>query len=196
MWKSLEFRDVETIEIDKSPNKNKISESKINEFEKVILKKIKENTSNDEIVKILDSLHKEFKKKFSAKELVINKIGYTKDGHTYDFEGKFGYDYHVWLYEAKSPTLIEKEKIDFIFQIITNLENNQHYSAKYFFNKIIKHYGLTINDNEFSGGVNRSLYYFPLYLMPMKIIEKETSTIKVVGGKGGGIIKIRNVYIG
>lgn len=129
-------------------------------------------------------------KQFTTKSIIIERIGFKRDGHSYNIYKGFDNDYRIWLYEADSPIIIDKDKINFILQLIVDLPIGEHYYAKYFFNKIIKHYKLNLNINEFSGGVNRAKFYFPLYLAPMKIIEKELGIIKVVIGKGGGIIRL------
>jgi len=161
---------------------------KLNVVKGIKEKNLEIGTMAEDIIKdILDC----YKRTFKAKELVIERIGFIRDGHTFDYYKGFDNDYRVWLYEDKSPTIIDKEKINFILKLILQLKVGEHYNAKYFFDRIIEHYKLTINNDEFSGGKNRSLFYFPIYLCPIKIIEKELKIIKVTIGRGGGIIRLK-----
>jgi hypothetical protein len=125
------------------------------------------------------------------KNIVIERIGLVRDGHSYDIYKGFDNNYRCWLYESESPITIEKEWINFLFGIILNLDVGQHYGARYFINKVIEHYELDINADEFTGGYNRAKFYFPYYIAPLKIIEKETKMIHVTIGRGGGLIRIK-----
>jgi len=129
-------------------------------------------------------------KRLKTKEIIIECLGLVKDGHSYDIYRGFDNDYRVWLYETETPLIIKKEDINFLFKIILNLPIGELYHARYFFNKIIEEKNLDVDIEAFAGGKYRALYYFPLYIAPMKIIEKETGIIKVKICKGGGIIRL------
>lgn len=143
-----------------------------------------------ELEKIFEEVYSRYTKKLVS-NIVIEKIGFQRDGHTYNIYKGFDNDYRCWIYEAESPIIIEKDKINFILQLVLNCEVGQHYGARYFFRKIIQNYNLDLNCDEFSGGRNRTKFYVPLYLAPMKIIEKETRILKVKIGKGGGILRVK-----
>lgn len=199
MGKEIFERNTETIEREgKLPEKFSVSKSKFKRFETYLQGKIQvvRNMEEKAVGKktfeiLLQEIMEAYKKLFEMRDIIIERIGFRRDGHSYDIYKGFDNDYRIWLYESENPVIIDKEKINFIFQIIVNLDIGRHYGAKYFFNRIIKHHGLTINDDEFSGGKNRALFYFPLYLAPMKIIEKETDIIKVIIGKGGGVVRLK-----
>jgi len=203
MGKEIFERKTQTEEIPEQEKgklikKFSVSKSKFKRFETYLKGKIQVvRNMEDKIINkktfeiFLQEIMVAYKKLFETTDIIIERIGFKRDGHSYDIYKGFDNDYRVWLYESESPTIIDKEKINFIFNNIINLETGKHYGAKYFFNKIIKHYGLTINDDEFSGGKNRALFYFPLYLAPIKIIERETDIIKVTIGRGGGLLKLK-----
>lgn len=202
MGKEIFERNMEIIEKSedngKLTEKFSVSKSKFKRFETYLQGKIQVvRNMEDKIINkktfeiLLQEMMGAYKKLFGTRDIIIEKIGFKRDGHSYDIYKGFDNDYRIWLYESENPMIIDKEKINFIFNIIVNLDIGKHYGAKYFFNKIMKKYELTINDDEFSGGKNRALFYFPLYLAPIKIIEKETDLIKVIIGKGGGIRRLK-----
>ncbi len=157
-------------------------------------KRIVNNMERKEVTKqelqlLIDEIINAHNVLFKPNELKIEKIGFTRDGHSYDIHKGFDNDYKVFLYDSDTPVIIDKEKINYLLGIIKTLDVNQHYGARYFFNKIIPYYELDLNADEFSGGRNRAKYYFPLYLFPMKIIERELGLVKVKVGRGGGICR-------
>jgi len=85
---------------------------------------------------------------------------------------------------------VQPEHINYLLSIIRKLDIGEHYGARYFWRKIIDHYNLNIEIDAFNGGKYRALYYFPLYMFPLKCIEA-SNVIKVIDGGGGGIIRIR-----
>lgn len=185
-------KEIEKIELDKSKPKK----SKYKAFETMLQGKIQiaRNIGDKEKEIILEEILDEYKKLFKTRDIIIEKIGFVRDGHTYNeynmYKG-FDNDFRVWIYGDETPIVIDKEKVNYMLSLILNLKVNQHYPAKYFFNKIIENYGLNLNNDEFAGGKNRASVYFPLYLFPAKIIEKELGIIKVIICRGGGITRLR-----
>ncbi len=188
---------LESIEpLEKSvPNKFAIGKTKYKRFDtyldgkKRLAKNMEaESISKKEFYLVLEQIRLAFKALFQPNEIRIESLGITRDGHSYDIHRGVNNDYRVYLYDGDSPIVVDKEKINFILDIIKTLQPNTEYKARYFFNKIIAHYQIGVDADAFSGGVNRAKFYFPLYLCPLKIIEKEFKLIKVKTGKGGGIL--------
>ena len=91
---------------------------------------------------------------------------------------------------TKSTKEVEPDKINFLLSVIRSIPLGTHYSARYFWRKIINHYGLDVDIEAFNGGKYRSEVYFPYYMYPLKCIEA-MGLIRVVDGKGGGVVRLR-----
>lgn len=92
------------------------------------------------------------------------------------------------------PIEVAKENINYLLGLLKGLNIGEHYSARFFWEKIIKHYGLDkkgVNYLNFNGGGKmRATYYFPYYLYPLRVLES-IQVVKLSGGKGGGVYKLK-----
>jgi hypothetical protein len=70
--------------------------------------------------------------------------------------------------------------------LLNNCEPGLQYEYRYVVRKLIEKLNLGVDLDAFNGGRNRSLYYFPLYYYPMKILEKK-GFVKYFG-RGGVIL--------
>jgi len=163
------------------------------------------NDKNKELEIIFRELLKHFNK-FYPNEIVKYIIKGAEQWQGVDsYKIYKGFDNDMYITEYRKdkttgevnqsePIVIDKEKINYLLYLVSKLDISQHYSARYFWKKIIGHFNLDkngVNELNFNGGGGqRASFYFPYYLYPIRVLE-QVGLIKISGGKGGGLWRVK-----